>query len=229
MTRLLVHVEGETEENFVNEILCPYLVGFGFHSVSARLLGNARNRLQRGGIVSWPVARQDIKRHLRGDAGCVATTMVDFYALPSTGNGAWPGRENARLVTHSQKATTVEVLMHNDIVTIMGNSFNSNRFVPYVMMHEFEALLFSDCQRFGESINHRQEIPSLQEIRDQFGTPEEINDSPITAPSKRLLKLIPSYQKTLHGPLAVSAIGLEKICDECPHFREWIDRLRLLV
>ncbi len=44
MTRLLVHVEGETEESFVNEILAPHLCSRGFSKVSARLIGNARQR-----------------------------------------------------------------------------------------------------------------------------------------------------------------------------------------
>src|SRR5256885_1583241 len=49
MARLLIHVEGETEETFVNEVLAPHLLSFGYESVSARLIGNARQRDRRGG------------------------------------------------------------------------------------------------------------------------------------------------------------------------------------
>lgn len=92
MTRLLIHVEGETEESFVNEVLAPHLYGFGYSKVSARLVGNARQRDRRGGIRAWSAIRLDILRHLKEDAGCLSTTMVDFYALPQTGERAWPGR-----------------------------------------------------------------------------------------------------------------------------------------
>ena len=83
MARLLIHVEGQTEEAFVNEILRDHLVSKGYYSVEARFVGNARLR-QRGGIRSWPSARRDIVGHLLEDRDCIATTMVDYYGLPQT-------------------------------------------------------------------------------------------------------------------------------------------------
>ena len=77
MERLLIHVEGETEETFVNELLRPHLAGRGWSMVSARLLGNARRRDRRGGIKSWVSVREEIVRHLREDTGRIVTTMVD--------------------------------------------------------------------------------------------------------------------------------------------------------
>src|SRR5260370_3535202 len=87
MNRLLVHVEGQTEEDFVNEVLRNHLVARGYHSVDSKIVGNARLRQRRGGIRPWPSVRTDIRNHLLEDAGCVATTMVDYYGLPHT----WPG------------------------------------------------------------------------------------------------------------------------------------------
>ena len=107
----------------------------------------------------------------------------------------------------------------------MGTGFNDGRFIPYVMMHEFEAMLFSDCARFGEGIGHPQLAPSFQEIRDQFASPEEIDDSPDTAPSRRIVELVPRYQKPLMGKLAILEIGLDAIRTECPNFRTWLERL----
>jgi hypothetical protein len=95
MARLHIHVEGETEETFVNEILGPHLYRRGYVKVSARLVGNARQRDRRGGIRAWNAVRIDILNHLRQDIGCLETTMVDYYALPQTGGRAWPGREAA--------------------------------------------------------------------------------------------------------------------------------------
>lgn len=225
MTRLLVHVEGEAEETFVNEILCDHLHGKGYAQVSARLLGNARLRARRGGIRPWSTVREDILRHLREDRGSVATTFVDYYALPATGGRAWPGREQANGLPHEKKAASIEIAIHADIVRAMGSDFDPQRFVPFVVMHEFEALLFSNCQAFAHGIG-RAELASLfQAIRDEFETPEHINDSPITAPSKRVLALLPSYNKPWQGNLAVLEIGLEPIRQACPHFNDWLTRL----
>ncbi len=81
--------------------------------------------------------------HLREDPGCVATTMVDYYALPRTGPGGWPGRaESAGLGSINRKAQSVQDAVRDDLVNEMGQRFDSRRFVPFVVMHEFEGLLF---------------------------------------------------------------------------------------
>lgn len=225
MTRLLIHVEGETEETFVNELLAPQLYHYGYRSVSARLLGNARQRSRRGGIRPWRAARIDILNHLREDSQCLATTMVDYYALPQSDDRAWPGRAEANRLPFAEKASTIEQALLADIADELGAGFNPHRFVPYVMMHEFEGLLFSDCAAFGQGIGRPELILQLQAVRDQFATPEEINDSPLTAPSKRVTALVPGYQKPLLGTLAALQVGLNAIRRECPHFRSWLERL----
>ena len=225
MTRLLVHVEGQTEETFVNEAVAPYLYEHGLTRVSARLIGNARQRSRRGGIKPWPAARRDIVAHLRQDQQCVATLMVDYYGMPQAGSGGWPGRSQAADVPFPEKAQTIQDQLQEAIREEMGSGFDDRRFIPYVMMHEFEAMLFSDCERFGEAIGQPELTARFQEIRDQFSTPEEIDDSPDTAPSRRIVRLIPGYQKPLMGNLAALAIGLDAIRSECPNFRCWLERL----
>ncbi len=211
MTRLLVHVEGQTEETFVNEVLSEHLILRGYTSVSARLVGNARQRERRGGIKAWSAVRDDIVRHLKSDLGCISTTMVDYYALPATGPKAWPGRAAANALPHAQKADAVESQIAHDISTVLEVPLPQLRFIPFVVMHEFEALLFSDCQAFASAVSRDDLKDALQEIRDQFGSPEEINDSPQTAPSKRIEKLIPGYEKPLLGTLAALEIGLDRM------------------
>ena len=225
MSRLLVHVEGETEETFVNEILETHLCVHGFSKVSARIMGNARQRSQRGGVRSWVTARKEIKNRLEEDEGCIATTMVDYYGMPQTGPRAWPGRFQANNLPCPDNAKAVENALTSDIRRQMGTDFNPDRFVPYVMMHEFEAMLFSDCDRFAEGIGEPRLAPKFRAIRNNFATPEEIDDSPHTAPSKRVQSLVPGYEKPLWGTLAVLEIGLEAIRSECPHFRSWLERL----
>lgn len=225
MTRLLVHVEGQTEETFVNEALAPHLYEHGVTRVSARLIGNARQRSRRGGIKPWSAAQKDIVTHLREDQHCVATIMVDYYGMPRAGSGAWPGRSQAVNFPFPEKAKIIQDRLQEAIQEEMGSGFDDRRFIPYVMMHEFEAMLFSDCEQFGQAIGQPESSRKFQEIRDQFATPEEIDDSPDTAPSHRIVRLIPGYQKPLMGNLAALAIGLDVIRSECANFRCWLERL----
>jgi len=111
----------------------------------------------------------------------------------------------------------------------MDDGFDQRRFVPYVMMHEIEAMLFIDCEAFAQAIDHAELAGPFRQVRESFNTPEEINDSPETAPSKRILALVPNYQKPLLGVAAASEIGLAVIRRECPHFGHWLAGLESLV
>ncbi len=228
MTRLLVHVEGPTEETFVNELLRDHLLACGYTSVAARLVGNARQRERRGGIKAWTAVRDDISRHLASDTGSFSTTMVDYYALPATGPKAWPGRELANILPHTEKAHAIENAIALDIATRLSVPRQNLRFVPYIVMHEFEALLFSDCTAFAAGVYRSDLASAFQQIRNQFASPEEINDSPQTAPSKRIKNLIPGYQKPLLGTLAALEIGLPRMRSECPRFSEWMNKLEAI-
>jgi len=226
MPRLLIHVEGQTEEAFVNEVLEGYLLAVGYHSVAARIVGNARLRRRRGGIRPWPSVRKDIVNHLKEDSGCIATTMVDYYGLPQQGAGGWPGRAKAAGLKVSKKAVYVEDALLKDVATEIDNP---RRFVPFVLMHEFESLLFSDCDALSRGIGRPDLKPKFESVREQFATPEEINDSPNTAPSKRMESIVPGYEKPLLGILAALEIGLIRIRAECPHFDGWLSQLESLV
>ena len=222
MSRLLVHVEGQTEERFVNAVLAPHLHRVGYTTVGARLLGNARQRNRRGGIRPWSAVRIDILKPLAEDQAAVATTMVDYYGLPDT----WPGRTDSRREsTTSARAASIEARLLEDISGSVPGGSGSGRFVPYVVMHEFEGLLFSDPDRFAQGIGRSDLSPEFQGIRGAFSTPEEVNDSADTAPSKRVGSLYDGYQKPLMGVLAAEAVGLDTIRRECPLFDNWIKRL----
>jgi hypothetical protein len=223
MARLLIHVEGQTEQSFVDEFLRDHLMTSGYHDVRARLAGNPLK--QRGGIRSWDETKRGILAHLKEDREVNAAVMVDYYGLPLN----WPGREEApSKVSSSAKAEFVEAALIADIAEAMGPKFNRNRFVPLVVMHEFEALLFSDPDRFASGIERPDLAAKFVAIRQEFITPEDINDSVETAPSKRIVGLVPEYQKPLFGPLAAIAIGLSTIRKECPHFNRWLERLESL-
>ena len=226
MSRLLVHVEGRTELLFVNEVLAPHLYNLGYLSVRARLMGGSGPSRRRGGVRRWESVRRMIVNHFRTDSELVLSTMVDYYGMPHD----WPVRASSftAAMSASDRADEIEEALLRDVSNEMGTDFDPNRFVPYVMMHEFEAMLFSDCDSFGHSIGRSGLIADLQAIRDDFDTPEEIDDSPDTAPSRRIESLMPAYQKPTMGVQAAQSIGLEAIRNECPHFADWLKRLESL-
>lgn len=118
--------------------------------------------------------------------------------------------------SHLKKVEAMERSIASDI--------NDRRFIPYIQLHEFEALLFSAPDGFKMYFddNISEEI---QGIIDSFENPEEINSSPETAPSKRLIRIIPEYDKVLYGNIVALEIGLPVILEKCPRFRTWTDLL----
>ena len=219
MSRILIHVEGQTEEAFVNSVLAPHLYAVGYQRVSARLVGNARQRSHRGGGRPWEAVRKGILNHLRQDQTALATTMVDYYGLPHT----WPGRGLAgRQATLRERSAAVEKAILEDLSAAIGHP---PRFVPYVVMHEFEGLLFSDPDRFAQSLGKPDLAPDLRGIRQEFQTPEDINDSPETTPSKRVLNLYRGYRKPVDAVHAMAELGLDAVREACPLFDAWITAL----
>ena len=216
MSRVLVFVEGQTELTFIRETVAPYLSQFGLtiHSTMAGKPGS-------GGVPPFSRLLGEVVALLRKDSTIICTTMFDFYGMPSN----WPQRrEAATASSHQQKALLVENALAEAVCQEMGDSFNRNRFIPYVQMHEFEALLFSDPQVLGETMQLRS-AKALNEIVEAFEHPELINDRPDSAPSKRFIQIKPGYQKILHGNLAAKRIGLQQMRQKCPHFNAWIGQL----
>ena len=211
---LIVLVEGKTERNFVEEILSPRLRTVGYSSVSVWLI------LPEGsGIGAWRLAKTNIEKHLQANA-CV-TTMVDYYGLPND----WPGRAESSAAPPAERASFIERAILRDMRL---EESAAARLIPYVMLHEFEAMLFSDCQKFAAAVGYPELASDFQKIRDQFSTPEDIDDSPEGAPSKRidaLLAPLDVYSKPFIGLQGVERIGLDAIRAQCPHFAEWLDRL----
>ena len=96
----------------------------------------------------------------------------------------------------------------------------------YVQRHEFEGLLFSEVDAFADLLDlSASSMTSLYGIRAEFETPEDIDDGPDTAPSKRIMRLVPGYRKRTYGPLIAEKVGLETMRTECPRFHWWLHRL----
>ena len=101
------------------------------------------------------------------------------------------------------------------------------RFIPYVQLHEFEGLLFSDIKVFYEQIPQK-ELVGTEELKEtfaQYDNPEMINDNKETSPSYRLKRIILGYNKVVYGNILAEAIGLEKIREKNPRFDNWLSSL----
>lgn len=218
MNRVLVLVEGDTEVSFVDYILYPEFVTKGV------FLNSTLFRKKHKGSFSYQNSQKRILNSIREDSSSYVTTFVDYYKLPHD----WPGRtESQTCQNYQDKAQKVEQSLCEDIISQMGESWNPAHFIPYVQMHEFEALLFSDTSILAA--NDLKVLKQLDNILQSFTCPEEINDNYNTCPSRRIKQHIESYVKTVDGIIAAQKIGLPKMRQECPHFNEWIMKLETLV
>lgn len=204
VARLGISVEGETEEEFVKEALATHLQSRGIYATPV-LLGRARRRAQSGGSVTIDRLAREM-RHLRHSFDAV-TSLVDFYGFQGKGTRSPDGLVQA-------------------IRDRIGRRDDESVF-PYVQMHEFEGLLFSDVDAF-QAVFRDAPVDDLRSIRSMFHTPEDINDNAMTAPSKRIGRLIRGYRKRLHGPMLAVEIGLGRMRRECVRFDAWLRRLESL-
>ena len=212
MSRVLVFVEGQTEETFVRDLLVPYFSRLGIYLTPILAQTSPGHK---GGIVSYGKVKHQLTRLCRQDQGAYVTTMMDYYGLPND----FPGLAGRVADAHEQ-VMRLELALQQDI--------DAPNFIPNLMLHEFEALLFSAPEKIAEWLDDQALLAPMAAIRAAFATPEHINNSPQTAPSKRILALVPHYKKTVDGPLIAEDIGLDAIRAQCPHFNNWIERLLAL-
>ena len=77
-----------------------------------------------------------------------------------------------------------------------------------------------------EFLEHDAAIEGLLNLLAAFDhNPELINEGKDTAPSKRILDLIPEYDKVSVGPAIVGIEGVEALKAACSHFNSWIEKL----
>ena len=219
MRKVLILVEGRTEERFVKDVLQPHLWNRGVHPepkivVTKRVKQGSNFK---GGVTDFPKFENDLRRLLGDSSAALITTMIDYYGLPDD----FPGMQSLQGRNSHERAQELE--------SALERHFNaSTRFSAYLMIHEFEALLFSDPAVLAGVMNAPSVNRHLQTIRNGFPTPEDINNDPSTKPSARIKNLFPGYQKGLHGPLSTARIGLETMRRECMHFGQWVAKLERL-
>ena len=63
-------------------------------------------------------------------------------------------------------------------------------------------------------------------ISESFPSPEDIDDE--EPPSKRILAVLPDYDKVADGPALAAAIGIKALRENCAHFSNWVATLENL-
>jgi hypothetical protein len=224
--RLLVLVEGPSEQSFVNNILSTHLAPFGV-SASATSVETSRerrrpDRTHRGGVVTYQHVKRHLHRLMSGDPhdDVRFTTMFDLYALPDD----FPGYPQAsEMSSPVGRALRLEADMADDIA--------DQRLVPYIQVHEFEALLLTDPSKFAVRYPDRSgDVLALATEIATAGEPEEIDDGPASAPSKRIARFLPRYadEKPEASSVIAAAIGIPAMRARCPHFNAWLTQLEAL-
>lgn len=213
MSRVYLLVEGQTEEVFVNELLAPYYAQQGLYLIP---IIASTSPGQKGGVVSYAKIKPQIDRLCKQHANAHVTTLFDLYALPKD----FPGKSNPAYPNAGNGKCKAEFLEAE-----LAKNIGHQNFIPNLLVHEFEALLFVQIDAFEQWTDD--DLEPLRDVRNTT-SPENINDSPLTAPSKRILSVMDDYQKTVHGPLIALDIGLDAIRQECPHFAEWLQKIEAL-
>ncbi|MFK3868681.1 DUF4276 family protein [Psychrobacter faecalis] len=220
MIRVHVICEGQTEEMFVNELLVPIFLAKGLLLVPA-LIGRPGHK---GGNFKFDRLQTDVKNRLLGERTAYCTTFFDYYGLPQS----FPGKDiHNSQVDIVAKATRVQDAMTAKLTRLISDDA-MRRFIPFVQMYEFEALLFSDPIAFARGISNEHLSQNLTDIAEQFDSPEHINNSPQTAPSKRIESLIRGYEKPLMGTLGALEVGLDSMRQKCELFDNWLKQLESL-
>jgi len=220
VTRLLMLVEGQSEEAFVKQTLKPWLEQRGVYLQGPILVATKRLPAGggfRGGVVSWGQIRRNLAL-LLNDSDAWVTTLLDFYGLPDDVPG---------VAEHKGRGAAQDQVVAVQ-AAIAGAVGLAPRFLPFLALHEFEAWVFAGpavvAQHFGSTTaaaNLTAEIP-------QPGGPEHINHGPATHPMARLGKHCPAYKKTSDGPTILAKIGVDAIRAQCPHFSAWLAQLEAL-
>ena len=221
MIELVVIGEGHTERRFVTEVLAPALVHKGIRA-TPRLINTSSSA--RGGALNRDRVRRFARNTLRERGSTFVATFFDLYGLDTTFRGVVESRGKSP----GDRSRMIEQALHEDVLT--EAACRPERFLPHVQPHEFEALLFADVGRLCEvEPEWAARKSALERVCAGYENPEWINDSPQSAPSKRLEDtLSPRYRKVDHGPLAAARIGLDKMREKCPHFGQWFDRVTTL-
>lgn len=219
--RLNITTEGQTEMEFARKTLSTHFIKFGI-IVDSRCVMTSKNKYKtyRGGLLDYGKAKKDILRWMAEEKSGEAyfTTMFDLYALP---NDFPKFEESLKIQDPYLRVSFLEEAFKKDI--------DNHKFIPYIQLHEFEALLLSNPEiLLIEYPDARREIEKLKRIiSENNNNPELVNTGKNTAPSKRIINLIPEYEgnKPTVGSILAGIEGVEIQKNRCIHFGKWVEKI----
>lgn len=217
MKRLIIVCEGETEQQFCEELLRNHLFN------KSILMFTPIIKKTNGGICTWSVLKKQLKCHLN-EGQAFVTTFIDYYGIKDS--YAFPRWIEAKTIEDKYQRM---IFLENSMLEDMDTSLRT-RFIPYLQLHEFESLLFCNLHAFedvvpAEDIKDRS---ALEKVLYDYPNPELINENVSTSPSHRLQHIINGYVKTIYGAELAKSIGLYEIRERCPHFNEWLTTIEAL-
>lgn len=216
MKGLIIIVEGDSEKAFVDNVLAPYLYNKGL----TRRLNCFKIKHTKGGVVKYQYLKTDLINCVF-EPNTILTTFIDYYALPDD----FPKFEEAqRIVNKADRLSFLEKAIIEDLQNEKEREFPN--LMPYIQLHEFEALVFSSLSAFQELYEPNEiDFNGLKYILQNYSNPEDINEGVDTAPSKRLINIIPGYSKVVEGNMIIEEIGIDLILQTCPRFRSWVENI----
>lgn len=210
MPRLIFIVEGDSEQRFINEHLVSYLSSkFSGVPMHAQKITTNRKKNMKGGNVNYELLKNEVRR-TSAQGGVLITTFLDFFRLPTD----FPGfTVDVKYIGH------IEDAIREDCAAIIPPT----SFLPYIQKHEFETLLFANPAGFSKVVDSK-EMREIMNVLKKYSTPEDINGSPETAPSKRLLSIF-KYKKVADSALVLKDVDVDMLRNRCPRFDAWVGRL----
>lgn len=210
MPRLIFIVEGDSEQRFINEHLVSFLaLKFPGVSMHAQKITTNRKKNVKGGNVNYELLKNEIKRTY-AQGGVLITTFMDFFRLPT---------DYPEYTQDVKQISQIEDAIRVDCSSIIPPT----SFLPYIQKHEFETLLFANSAGFSKVVGGA-EMNEILNVLKKFSTPEDINGSPETAPSKRLLSIF-KYKKVSDSALVMKDVDIDALRKRCPRFDVWVGRL----
>ena len=155
MKRVLISVEGQTEETFVREVIARrfWELQIELTPVIIATKRMKQGKKFKGGLTTYDHARNDIKLLLQDTNALAVTTMYDLYHLPHN----FPGYSSCPKGDCYSKTAYLESQFQQDIGDL--------RFRPYLQIHEFEAFLFVQPEKTAEVLTETSRLKDLYKIK----------------------------------------------------------------
>ena len=222
---LFLVVEGFSEAGFFIPFLAEHLATLGI-DLHVPVIGKGSAK---GGMKfrAFDNMCQELARFLADRRRPYVSTFFDYYGLPSGQRLGWD-------FVPTTKATRgvdgIETRLREGVVKAAGA--DAERFVPYIQMHELEALFFAQPGTLAETLGMPEQTGIFETIVTECKGCESINDSPTTAPSKRLQQHCPRYVKgrssAAHAPRLGARLDLRAVRAACPRFSAWLTQIEAL-